>query len=792
MQLAVRANGRRAHLLVSTVLGKHIPTDPRLVRAAGLSLGHRVGTALGPQDRRLVVLGFAETATGLGQSVAAALDADLYLHSTRRRPRRPDAIAFSEEHAAAPDHVFTARDPGALTQADVLVLVDDELSSGRTALNAIEALLCAGAASARRYVVACLVDVRPEDQVQAFYRRAAALGVGVDVVSLCRGELRLPADVLARAARFQRSIAPAADLPAAPAFGRTASVERLAVNWPTGLPEGGRNGFTRADRTRLEATLPKVAAEVLEAVCGSAGTRPPHRVLVLGTEELMYVPMRIAEQLAGTAALRSAQVSFSSTTRSPALVVDAPDYPLRSALTFQAPDTASLGTCSDIPARRWVYNVHCPDTAARGGDTSWDVIVLVVDPEADTQLLETGGLVNSLRPQAGRVIVVVVGSPAGAGPLRGPEFGSYPAQDVGWLLSDLGNHPLEASVEAREAEIQAGRRHYSQWLPVEYQPDPDYLHVFQTALDRTADEVALAVGVVTERILSERGQDVVLASMARAGTPVGVLMRRWARFAHGLDLPHYSMSIVRDHGIDPVALSYLARRHSPSNVVFVDGWTGKGAIARELATALTVPDAHGMTWAGCGFVPELAVVADPGHCVRTFGTRVDLLIPSACLNSTVSGLVSRTVLRPDLTGRHAYHGAKFYRDLADQDLSARFLDVVTASFPAVRDQVARLWPQVSADAREPTWVGWASVLKIAREHGIEDVNLVKPGIGETTRVLLRRRPWKVLVRPGHEAELEHIRLLVARRGVQLEVVADLAFACVGLIRPAAVTQPREP
>ncbi len=37
--LAVRRNPKRAHLLVSTVLGKHIPTDPRLVHGSGLLLG---------------------------------------------------------------------------------------------------------------------------------------------------------------------------------------------------------------------------------------------------------------------------------------------------------------------------------------------------------------------------------------------------------------------------------------------------------------------------------------------------------------------------------------------------------------------------------------------------------------------------------------------------------------------------------------------------------------------------------------------------------------------------------
>ena len=38
VELALRRNPKRAHLLVSTVLGKHVPTDPRVVHDAGVRL----------------------------------------------------------------------------------------------------------------------------------------------------------------------------------------------------------------------------------------------------------------------------------------------------------------------------------------------------------------------------------------------------------------------------------------------------------------------------------------------------------------------------------------------------------------------------------------------------------------------------------------------------------------------------------------------------------------------------------------------------------------------------------
>jgi hypothetical protein len=360
-------------------------------------------------------------------------------------------------------------------------------------------------------------------------------------------------------------------------------------------------------------------------------------------------------------------------------------------------------------------------------------------------------------------------------PLRGPAFGSYRAEEVGWLLTDLSGVALEAPVEEREEAVQSGGAHYAESLPQEYQPDPDYMRLYRSALDASAARMARAVGTVAELVLRERGrgapEELVLVSLARAGTPVGVLLRRWAAARHGLDLPHYAVSIVRGRGIDQLALSYLAEHHDPAKVVFVDGWTGKGAITGELADALA---AH-----GGGFDPDLAVLADPGRCVRTFGTRQDWLIPSACLNSTVSGLVSRTVLNPAILGPDQYHGAKFYAELAGADVSGDFLDTVTGHFAAVTDADTAEPPD-----REPDHAGMAAALRLVEAYDLGEANLVKPGVGETTRVLLRRVPWRVLVSPhAPAADLAHVRLLAQRRGVPVEEVEGLPYSCVGLIHP---------
>lgn len=744
----LRRNPRRAHLLVSEVLGKHIPVDPELVTAAADQLGTLVLDAVGGSD--VVVLGFAETATGLGHGVAARLNAYSYLHSTRRDVPGLEVYGeFQEGHSHATDHKLLPTSADVLAVPLPLVLVDDEISTGKTALEAIRSVHAVTPRA--HYVIASLVDMRNEEHILETEAVATELGVTIVSVSLAQGSVEL-ADGLVG------DVTGLPDPTFNPAAETAGTVTRLDADWPATVPDGGRHGFLSFDTPAFENAIADVAMRVETVV--PAG-RP---VVVLGHEELMYLPLRLALILraGGHPAL------FQTTTRSPAYVLDTPNYPLRRGFQFLAPENGE-------PEARYVYNADGPENA---------LLILVVDEPADTdRLFGEGGAARTLAASGADVLVVVItgADPVAlavsrrAVPLTGPAFGSYAPGEVTWLLKDLSGVELEADVGEREKRIQAGTAHYAESLPVEFQPDLAYRELFEEVLQDSASRLAVAVGTVTELVLAERGHDIVLASLARAGTPIGILMRRWAHHAHGLELPHYALSIVRDRGIDTVALKYLADNHDPRSVVFVDGWTGKGAIARELTAALAA-------FEGAEFNSDLAVLADPGHCARTYGTRDDFLIASACLNSTVSGLVSRTVLNRDLIDDGEFHGAKYYADLAPDDVSNHLLDTVSAQFDSVREDVAHSVTAVSNSDRTPTWTGWASVEKVREEFGISHVNFVKPGVGETTRVLLRRIPWRILVRELDAPEHRHIRMLAAARDVPVIEVPDLAYSCMGLIK----------
>lgn len=412
--LAVRRNPRRAHLLVSTVLGKHVPTDPRVVDGAGRLLGalvaqalegltphdhdggHLLGAAMtGNEDalaaleRHLayarsrrrehdaVVLGYAETATGLGHCVAAMLDAPV-LHSTRRPVAGvTGAAGFEEEHSHATSHLLLPADPHFLTGHGPLVLVDDEMSTGTTAANTIRALHTSHPRS--HYVIAALIDLRSAQDRARMDELAAELGARVDVVALTAGTVAMPEGVLAAGQELAASIDPLS-----PTLPEGAGGVVRHTPWPLGAPEGGRHGLDGAGQRALHAAAADTAAALRPALAGAT------RVHVIGTEELMYAPLQVALVLQR---MLEGHVTYSTSTRSPVLVVDDPGYAIASGITFAAHDDPDDG-----PGPRYAYNVP-----------TCDAIVVVTDTPGDTATLTApGGLVHQLSGIAPTVHLVTI------------------------------------------------------------------------------------------------------------------------------------------------------------------------------------------------------------------------------------------------------------------------------------------------------------------------------------------------------------------------------------------------
>jgi hypothetical protein len=164
--MAARINKKRTFLFVSKVLGKHLPIDANkgLTTAALLAVrflesikglecrekerlllsfqqgGEFMDQPFIPLHINPIVIGFAETATALGHAFFSCFQNADYFHTTREElENQTPGITFEEEHSHATSHrCYVA--PELLQNNREIILVDDEMTTGKTAINIIRSI----------------------------------------------------------------------------------------------------------------------------------------------------------------------------------------------------------------------------------------------------------------------------------------------------------------------------------------------------------------------------------------------------------------------------------------------------------------------------------------------------------------------------------------------------------------------------------------------------------------------------------------------------------------------------
>lgn len=358
-----------------------------------------------------------------------------------------------------------------------------------------------------------------------------------------------------------------------------------------------------------------------------------------------------------------------------------------------------------------------------------------------------------------------------------PFTGSYYADDVQFLLKPMAIP--DTPVAIKEALIQSGAKHYSEMLSHESLPSEQYVSLFHQAMTLNQQCMAGHLLVLAERIVATRPHGVTLVSLARAGTPVGVLLKHILKRYFNTEASHYSISIVRDVGIDQNALRHILKNHAPETLVFVDGWTGKGVIARQLEDSLEAFSGSD----GVAIPAELYVLADLSGSAAVAAVADDYLIPSCILNATVSGLVSRSIYDPATAAPGDFHGCVYYRQFEQQDLSRYFIDTLLAC-------VDFIWPDYSGGAMGVSaaerlrlqQVSHVLLRWVSKCYAIKQTHYIKPGIGEATRVLLRREARVLLLQDLDCEATLHLRWLAESRSIPIDIFTDLPYRAVALIK----------
>ena len=372
--------------------------------------------------------------------------------------------------------------------------------------------------------------------------------------------------------------------------------------------------------------------------------------------------------------------------------------------------------------------------------------------------------------------------------------GSYLASDVTVLLNIVDKNAVaDVPVSQKEALIQSGQRHYSDMLTLEHAPTAMHEQLYQQALaqgtTRTATDIANLAYTLQQNfqqtVSTER--PLVLVSLVRAGLPIGVLLQRAladADNSYALPSMHYGISIIRDRGLDAVALQMILDTHPNSDIVFVDGWTGKGAIYQELARSLDVfsecshPNFINIFHQGENVIP-LLTLADPAGVAWLAASEDDWLIPSGLLNSTVSGLISRSLYTEPLSGLHR---SVFYDNLVAVDHSLAFVDHIDTARRALSTPL-----QYLQTFKQPRYQTADLIDMLAAEYDISNRNRIKPTIAEATRAILRRDPERILLATADHPDTVLLRHLCSERDINITVLGAkiLPYQAITLIKQRA-------
>ena len=372
--------------------------------------------------------------------------------------------------------------------------------------------------------------------------------------------------------------------------------------------------------------------------------------------------------------------------------------------------------------------------------------------------------------------------------------GSYLASDVTVLLDIVDKASVaDVPVSQKEALIQSGQRHYSDMLTLEQAPTAIHEQLYQQALEqgttRTATDIANLAYTLhhTFQQMVNPERPLVLVSLVRAGLPVGVLLQRAladTNSSYALPSVHYGISIIRDRGLDTVALQMILDAYPNSAIIFVDGWTGKGAIYQELARSLEVfsnpshPNFTNIFHQGENVIP-LLTLADPAGVAWLAASEDDWLIPSGLLNSTVSGLISRSLYTEPQSGLHR---SVFYDSLVEVDHSLAFVDHIDTARRALSTPL-----QYLQTFKQPRYQTADLIDMLAAEYDISNRNRIKPTIAEATRAILRRDPERILLATADHPDTVLLRHLCSERDINITVLGAkiLPYQAITLIKQRA-------
>ena len=290
-------NNKRKYLVVNKKQGKHVPVSPNHALNMFESLAELVKEDY--KDEKVLVIGFAETATAIGAAVAVYMNAD-YMQTTREIIQDVDYLFFSEEHSHATEQKLVKNDiESVIYNKDRIIFVEDEVTTGNTILNIIK-ILEKLYPNTVKYSVASLLNGMDEKSQQTFAERNINLHYLVKTNHAAYDEI---ADGFAGDGKYITH--------------NTSACEKQIKEFFVKFEQNPRRLTYSGDYVQA---CENMWSEINEKI----NFLDAKNVLVIGTEESMYPAIYAAKKIEDKGIIARTH----STTRSPIAVSSEADYPL--------------------------------------------------------------------------------------------------------------------------------------------------------------------------------------------------------------------------------------------------------------------------------------------------------------------------------------------------------------------------------------------------------------------------------------------------------------------------------
>lgn len=350
-------NPKRDYLFCNKKQGKHIPVVPSMAIFMYDYMVYAVERELKKTDK-VVVVGFAETATAIGAYISSHLENCVYhLQTTRENcASAKRLIEFSEEHSHATEQ-YLYGDLDRIPEFNYILFVEDEISTGKTILNFISEFK--KIKNDVKFGVVSVCNWQSKENRELYKTN------GIQTFNLIRGELddanaKMDAEVLDVANDYA---------------GNTIDVNTkkcmIGTLNGTGVFERERTGRDPNDPI-YERLAERIAGNLSEYV------KNCEDILVLGTEEFMYIPINVGDKLAFNLGIN---VHTHSTTRSSIDVMKDNDGDIHNGIV----NKFKLHSAYDENRDTYIYNLR-----------KYDKVIIITDGKMPGQFIKdiTAALVS--------------------------------------------------------------------------------------------------------------------------------------------------------------------------------------------------------------------------------------------------------------------------------------------------------------------------------------------------------------------------------------------------------------